>query len=103
MKDGEYQGVKCVQLSDDHDSQKSNDLTLENHTVAKESNKACHVPFPQTPDPLCLYNLLSHLIFEYLPPDASDGRILRRKASAKQLKVSVFNVCLFVRLNILCF
>ena len=86
MKDGAYAGMNCVQLQSDHAGQKNNDLSLGNTTCDNDDNYE-YLPFPQTDDPLCVYNLLYRQIFEFTPPNCSDSRIFRRIATQKQLKV----------------
>jgi hypothetical protein len=64
--------------------QKGETVTLANHTIKGEDPFRPVVQIAD--DPYCLYNLLDRLKNQMLPPDASEGRILRRMAPKKQIE-----------------
>jgi hypothetical protein len=93
--EGKYKGIECVRLKPSHLGQKQKKLTLSNYNRVDERNKDAHIEVLKTKDPLCLYNMLKRHIDEYMPPDCEGvpaNRILRRKATQKQLKVCHFSL-----------
>jgi hypothetical protein len=100
MSDGDFVGQPTVRLKESLPGQKREHLSL-----AKPKLGATGVVFAPMPqilnDPYSLYNLLRKLVFEYMPPNCSDNRILRRAATKKQIEVrfSLFS-CSFLKLFI---
>jgi hypothetical protein len=81
-------GMRFYRLKASHSGQKGNALSLKNTSTENPKNMNGCAPMVEDPDdPYCLYYLLHRHLTQYLPPDASDGRIFRRKASNKQIKV----------------
>ena len=88
MKEGDYFGIPCVQLKPT-EAEKGNAISLKNPLVSNSKNENAFLAFPIIEgDPFCVYNLLHRQCFEYMPPDCSDDRILRRMAKKSLLKVS---------------
>ena len=86
MKDGEFKGRRYVKLKDTHNGQKGNDLSMAN-TTCKNDKDFQHIPYPETDDPLGVFNLLYRQIYEYMPPGCSEERIFHRQAPDKLLEV----------------
>ena len=85
MEEGDYKGLEFVELrATEH--LKGNQLSLKNTTTAIQKDQN-FLKIPRIPnDPYCLYNLLYRQVFEFMPPDVSEDRILRREAPKKLLK-----------------
>jgi hypothetical protein len=66
--------------------EKGNAITFKNSTIS--TSHSAYLQVPDVPDDeFCLYKLLHRQITVYFPPDVKDGRLLRREAPAKLLKV----------------
>ena len=92
--ESDFAGKRFYRLKAKHTGQKGNSLTLTNTSVQNEKNINAYVPMVEDPsDPFCLFYLLERHLNVYLPTqftiidDSTNGRIFRRKASDKQLKV----------------
>ena len=92
--ESDFAGKRFYRLKAKHSGQKGNALTLTNTSVQNEKNINAYVPMVEDPsDPFCLFYLLERHLNVYLPTqftiidDPTNGRIFRRMASEKQLKV----------------
>ena len=86
---GEYTGRKCLELRN-HDSEKTKKLSLGDYHC--RSDDGVHDMVDDPNDPFCVVKLYEQ-IESFMPPKDSDynvGRILRRRANDKELKVNLF-------------
>ena len=86
---GEYTGRKCLELRN-HDSEKTKKLSLGDYHY--RSDDGVHDMVDDPNDPFCVVKLYEQ-IESFMPPKDSDynvGRILRRRANDKELKVNLF-------------
>mmetsp|Transcript_4632 Transcript_4632/g.13360 ORF Transcript_4632/g.13360 Transcript_4632/m.13360 type:complete len:130 (+) Transcript_4632:1431-1820(+) len=89
IKEGEYTGMKFVQLKPNYNGQKRNKLTLKKTSLDDQNCKKRTLPCPYDRHPMSCYQT-THMLLNVVP-DNCDGvnRIFRKPASQKQVEVGV--------------